>query len=170
MPMITQEQISQMHNGLFHTDFSLVRLAMPSIAHIMDTCPVQEGTVDVKVHMLMPGQYPCIPGRHCDFVPRDADGGLRRDLVTPDQTMYLWVSGPPLTLFEYDFGDTNEEAIPPQRWVPFNQNDYHRGVASEEHCWRLFIRVVPHLLCRPSPGICIRRHTQVYLNAEEFKW
>src|SRR5580700_1237659 len=38
--------------------------------------------VDTRVHMLMPGWYPCIPGWHHDDVPRTrADG--QPDYVTP---------------------------------------------------------------------------------------
>ena len=34
---------------------------------------IEEYAVDVKIHMLMPKQFPCIPNWHRDFIPRDID-------------------------------------------------------------------------------------------------
>ncbi len=36
--------------------------------------PGYHWVIDTRSHMLMPGQYPAIPGWHCDGVPRDFEG------------------------------------------------------------------------------------------------
>lgn len=153
------------HPGLFHCPSDEAIVLMPELHKAWATVPVESGIVDVKVHMLMPGQYPCIPNWHCDFVPRDDDKTLRPDLIDPSLEMFMWVDGPPTT----EFRDGRE--VKPREWVKFTQLDEHRGVASTEHCWRTFIRVVPESLLKPAPPEqWLRRHTQVYLDAENFKW
>jgi hypothetical protein len=50
----------------------------PITRSFMDALPYSWKTSDVvfdsRVHMLMPGWYPCIPGWHHDDIPRGADG------------------------------------------------------------------------------------------------
>lgn len=140
---------------------------MPEVLPIIDACPGQDGyRYDVKVHMLMPGQWPCIPGWHCDFVPRDEDKTLRPDLIDDDAPpMYLWVSGHPLT----EFRDTG--LVPAGAWVPFTQRDEHRGRKSEQHTWRLFIRAAHESIIPPHALEIagLRRHCQVYTEPD-FDW
>lgn len=123
---------------------------------------------DVKVHMLMPGQYPCIPNWHYDNVPR-VNNKQDFDLVTPDLPMYIWLSGPPLT--EFRRGDKAWK-IKPKEWNRFTQCDEHRGSISDSFCWRGFIRATHKgILAQNKPGeSCLRRHSQVYLDASNFKW
>ena len=75
---------------------------MPEVKPMLDSLvphlelPVEDYVVDVKVHMLMPEEYPCIPNWHRDFVPRDKDlKHLYKDIS--GEKMYLWVSGEPKT-------------------------------------------------------------------------
>lgn len=164
--------------GLFHVPLANAREIMPDLP--WDEAPVREGVeyiADVKVHMLMPGQWPCIPNWHQDFVPRDPETLEERpDLLGPDNPpMLLWLSGPPLT----EFKDEGISAVPARTWVEFTQFDEHRGVAATEHGWRTFIRLtpvevmregLPHEVIPAPPEKWIRRHTQVYLDAENFKW
>jgi len=92
--------------GLFRAPLDRAYSAMPYmtplIASAVDLVGVNNATdweVDIKVHMLMPGQYPCIPNWHTDMVPRD-DSGLRFDLIKGDEPpMYLWISDGPETEF-----------------------------------------------------------------------
>ena len=95
---------SKQHCGVHHAPASAVLALMPDLAPILDTFPdkAEMFTWDVKVHMLMPGQYPCIPNWHTDFVPR-VNGIQRFDQVRPDLPMYLWVSGAPLTQFKHGY-------------------------------------------------------------------
>lgn len=125
-------------------------------------------TFDIKVHMLMPGQYPCIPNWHFDMVPRDVANKPMMN-KRKDTPMYLWLSNGPFTEFKADVGVVQ---VPAKTWVEFTQFDEHRGVASQSHQWRMFLRAVPREFREPKhmSEDATRRHAQVYLDAENFKW
>lgn len=160
------------HPGLFHCPLEEAYKLMPELTSVLDEAPTEEDEsyiCDVKVHMLMPGQYPCIPGWHRDMIPRDENKVPQPQLMDLSKEMMLWLSGPPLTEFRFPEGDIL--SVKPRRWVRFTQKDEHRGVASKIHTWRTFIRLVPEPLLEPAPvDQWIRRHTQVYLNAEDYSW
>ena len=123
---------------------------------------------DIKVHMLMPNQYPCIPNWHYDNVPR-INNKQDFDLIQKDKPMYLWVSNAPLTEFRKN-GKT--WFIKPKEWTRITQLDEHRGSMSTDFQWRGFIRathkdISPQNRCGHNP---IRQHTQVYLDVKEFQW
>ena len=63
---------SEQHCGVHHAPYSEVRKHMPDLIEVLETFPDDPDlfTWDVKVHMLMPNQYPCIPHWHCDNVYR----------------------------------------------------------------------------------------------------
>lgn len=90
------------HCGLFRAPLHLAAQLMPTMAELVASVPVpnpEDYELDVKVHMLMAGQYPCIPNWHCDNVPRD-ESGLRYDLVDLGAPpMLLWISDGPETQF-----------------------------------------------------------------------
>ena len=48
------------------------------------TCRYIYISIDVRVHMLMPGWYPCIPGWHCDDFLRKPDGDPDLDGIAMD--------------------------------------------------------------------------------------
>lgn len=155
---------SKQHCGVHHATPGALLHSMPDLRGILETFPDkhEDFTWDVKVHMLMPGQYPCIPNWHTDFVPRI--GGIQRfDMVKPHLPMYLWLSGPPLTQFKHGF-------VLPKTWVRFTQLDEHRGIPSSDFAWRGFIRATHKEICPPKEGNFERRHSQVYLNAETYQW
>ncbi len=156
---------SKQHCGLHQAPFYAVREHMSEVHQmILDTFPddVDKFTWDIKVHMLMPGQYPCIPNWHTDFVPRLC--GLQRfDLCKPELPMYLWVSGAPLTQFKHGF-------VQAQQWIRFTQLDEHRGLPASDFLWRGFIRATHYLIQPPKTENWLRRHSQVYLNAETYQW
>lgn len=166
--MFSQDSIRQMHNGLIKCPLDEVGDWMPEILPVLKTCPLphQNYVVDSKVHMLMPGQFPCVPNWHGDAIPRDADGQLLIDECDDNQRMFLWLSGPPITEFQ------DGRIVEPCQWVEFVQRDIHRGVASDAFQWRLFIRLMPMgLAMRPRSGAAsLRRHSQVYLDAANFTW
>lgn len=164
-----QEQIKKLRCGLISTPFVDALHMMPEIKQILLDAPRDETEsyyVDAKVHMLMPGQYPCIPNWHYDFTPRDGDGNKMPECRDPSKKMFLWLSGAPLTLFE------DGRVVTPRKWMEFTQFDAHRGVVSDAFQWRLFIRLAPESLipfkCKGEQ--CLRRHTQVYLDASKFEW
>jgi hypothetical protein len=162
------------HCGVMLCSFDETAKLMPEVKPILDEVkPLLEGDeseymVDVKVHMLMPGQFPCIPNWHFDFMPRDDEGNRIKGSASKKK-MYMWLSSPPLTEYKKRGKVTSK---PAQQWHTFTQSDLHRGTESKEHVWRCFIRVIPKEFvhtCTINNGK-IRRHTQVYLDSNDFKW
>jgi hypothetical protein len=155
---------SKQHCGVHQAPIEKVLELMPDLGEILETFPddASKFTFDVKVHMLMPQQYPCIPNWHTDSVPR-VNGVQRFDLIKPELPMYLWVSGAPLTQFKHGF-------VLPERWHRFTQLDEHRGIAASEFCWRGFIRATHREIQAPKDDGWLRRHCQVYLDAETYQW
>lgn len=155
------KQICGVHQAPFN---ELLRL-MPEVGGMITrTFPdnTQDFTWDVKVTMLMPNMYPCIPNWHTDFVPRV--GGMQRfDLVKPYLPMYCWISGPPRTQFKHGF-------LEPETWHRFTQLDEHRGTMSGDFCWRGFIRATHHGIMEPKGSDYERKHIQVYLDSHEYQW
>ena len=118
--------------------------------------------------MLMPGEFPCIPNWHRDFVPRDKDLQHVPEDISGEK-MYLWISGEPYTEF---IVDGERKHIECQKWIPFTQHDIHRGTASKIHTWRCFLRAIPKKFVHPTTINIgqLRRHTQIYLDARNFRW
>lgn len=167
---------SKSHNGIMLCSFDKTKELMPEVSPILDDLinsglelPIDEYLVDVKIHMLMPNQWPCIPNWHHDFMPRDDDGKRLPSKASPKK-MYAWISGTPLT--EFKDIDGNNYFIEEQEWHSFTQSDLHRGTMSNKFQWRCFIRVIPKCFKHEvtiNDGQ-IRRHTQVYLDACKFTW
>jgi hypothetical protein len=94
--------------GLFRCDLTEAYNVMPELAELYETAPIprdqyDQWEIDIKIHMLMPRQWPCIPNWHCDNVPRDANGitdyNLAKRVAAESPPMYLWVSSTPCTQF-----------------------------------------------------------------------
>lgn len=156
---------STQHCGLHQAPLHIVKEHMWSVYEIIKkTFPddPESFTWDIKVHMLMPRQYPCIPHWHVDNVPR-VNGIQRFDLVRLDKPMYCWISGGPLTQFKHGY-------LAPQTWHRFTQADEHRGTMASEFTWRCFIRATHRDIQPPKASNWIRRHSQVYLDAETYQW
>jgi hypothetical protein len=143
---------------------SMLMLLLPHLEH-----DAKDYLVDVKVHMLMPNEYPCIPNWHRDFVPRDKNLNQLPEKITGD-LMYIHVSGAPYTQFKTDQGTiATSEAL----WTVITQNDFHRGIKSEIHTWRAFIRLIPKWFVHPATVNVgkLRRHSQVYIDEpDQFRW
>lgn len=162
---------SMQHNGVHQASHEQLFELMPDLREmILMTFPedVWDFIWDVKVHMLMPNQYPCIPNWHFDNVPR-VNNKQDFDLINPDLPMYLWLSGAPLTEFRKD-GESF--FIKPKEWHRFTQKDEHRGSMSSDFQWRGFIRATHKdiYVQRPKNEDVLRRHSQVYLDANNFSW
>lgn len=149
---------------------------MPEVKPILDSLfdsgkmelDKKDYVIDIKVHMLMPGQYPCVPGWHCDFIPRDESKVKNASLISGEE-MYLWVSGEPKTEFKTF---KKELTLDGYKWKVFTQRDSHRGTPAKDHTWRCFIRVIPKKFIHGftlNVGE-IRRHSQVYLVNENYTW
>lgn len=152
------------HCGVHQAPVDVLLKLMPDLKPVIDTFPdrAEDFTWDVKVHMLMPRQYPCIPNWHVDNVPR-INGVQRFDMCKPELPMYLWVSGAPLTQFQHGY-------VLPRTWHRFTQLDQHRGTAAAEFGWRGFIRATHQGIQAPKPDGHLRRHCQVYLDADSYQW
>lgn len=156
---------SKQHCGIHQAPIVQLEHLMPDVyPMIRKTFPdhTEDFTWDIKVHMLMPNQYPCIPNWHCDFVPR-INGIQRFDLITPQYPMYVWISGAPLTQFKHGF-------LTAGVWHRFTQLDEHRGTSASEFTWRAFIRATHQMIQQPKTSGWIRRHCQVYLDATTYQW
>lgn len=119
--------------------------------------------IDTKVVQLMQGQYPCIPGWHCDGVIRAARGS-QPNMATLNQHVMHYicsvstseyggteVSTNPLEV-EYDpdnvWGSVSNELLYHQGEVlksgqiaQFTRDRLHRGTPATERCWRYFFRL-----------------------------
>ncbi len=124
--------------------------------------------VDSRVHMLMPGMYPCIPGWHHDDVPREREDG-QPNYVDPsykaEHCMALWgdcsltefaigehlVDIPPVghkiykelspiveRLCEDDM--LQRVVVPEGRMIYFDWETWHRGTPATKNGFRFFIR------------------------------
>lgn len=166
---------SKSHNGVMLCDINQTKELMPEVTSILDNIVPhlqhnpEDYLVDVKIHMLMPEQYPCIPNWHCDFVPRDLEMKTDRSRITGDE-MYIWISGAPYTEYKSYQRKIETDNGP---WTVINQRDFHRGVKSNIHTWRCFIRIIPKWFVHPTTINVgqLRRHTQVYIDQpDKFKW
>lgn len=164
--MTTRESIdwSKQHCGVRQASYERTLELMPDLEPVLKTFPDAASvfSFDVKVHLLLPRQFPCIPNWHVDNVPRE-NGIQRFDLVRPELPMWLWLSGPPLTQFKHGY-------LQAGRWHRFTQLDEHRGTAAAETGWRCFIRATHKAIRPPRDGDNLRRHSQVYLDAEGYQW
>lgn len=166
---------SKSSNGVMLCSFEETIKFMPEVEPILDQLRPQlelseeEYLVDIKIHMLMPNQWPCIPNWHCDFIPRDEKGKRVAKGITGEK-MYMWLSGSPLTQYKNSEGEVYTK--PAQQWHSFTQRDLHRGAECLEHTWRCFIRVIPKKFVHQTTinvGT-VRRHTQVYCDSSNFRW
>lgn len=166
---------SESHNGVMLCSIKETYELMPEVKPVIDELipflehAPEEYVVDVKVHMLMPGEYPCIPNWHQDFVPRDENLKKKPKEITNDK-MYLWVSGAPYTEFKKVVRKIKTKNF---TWTEFTQRDVHRGQKSGIHTWRCFIRLIPKWFIHPTTINIgqVRRHSQVYIDDPgKFKW
>lgn len=174
--------------GLISCPLPQASEALPELRRLYESAPVDdpsEWIIDVKIHMLMPENYPCIPNWHCDFVPR-VGGATAYDAANADPLLWLWISGQPET--EYAANTLEAEVrshadltplskqfevrrVDPQRWYRFSRLSPHRGTIAEKHCWRVFVRLAHKSIAPANPtSSVIRRHAQVYLDAAKFSW
>lgn len=144
--------------------------------------------IDTRVHMLMPGWYPCIPGWHCDFM-RVSDSGAQVPDAKRDAEVqhYQLVTGGPEPEFIVDrnlhvevdgdvrwrkvdaaMGAAFGTPIEANRIIYFDGNELHRGRPwrGEPGHWRYFFRA------SYFPEGCayadkVRRQSQIYCDIHE---
>lgn len=125
--------------------------------------------VDSRVHMLMPGWYPCIPGWHHDDVPRTRSDGQPNYGPGEFRSEHIMalvggdICPTAFALGEADFiepalgdviyakwhhdvqgklwgGELVQELVPSNRLIAFDDRTWHRGSAAVYSGWRFFIR------------------------------
>lgn len=166
-------------------------LSLPSELHNDNTI------IDSRVHMLMPGWFPCIPGYHHDDVPRD------REDKQPEYHNPSYRSKHALILFngdicptdfaigEEEFSDPRNHDIIYKQWhkevmsnidnkklevikapsdtvIFFDDRTWHQGTRSVGNGWRLFIRASWDTNRKPTNEI--RRQVQVYMEHPMEGW
>lgn len=140
--------------------------------------------IDTKSVLLMKGQYPCIPGWHCDGVIRSS-ADSQPNLDTLDEPIMHFIC----TITEEDLHiptlvvdesvtmnidttkvwysvDRGVQAIRPSITVldnggiyQFNRATIHKGTSAEHKAWRFFFRLsFYHMPCMEE----IRKQVQVY--------
>lgn len=190
---LPQTLLESLGCGLFRCPLPLAYGLLPELSALYDSAPVEnpeEWELDIKIHMLMANQYPCIPNWHCDNVKR-VDGQVRYDLIESQaKPMYLWISDGPHTEFlanplevlgapkgHHALADYIRSSkvptkfLPAQTWIRMDQRTPHRGTLAKEDGWRVFARLTHKSIAPVRPVLnFVRRLCQVYLDATSFEW
>lgn len=146
----------------------------------------QHGVLDSRVHMLMEGWYPCVPGWHHDDVPRNGQPDYDNMSYKSEHLMGLVNGHIAPTLFalgectmpkvENDIvykiwhplvdelvrsGDLILKAAVSGKYILFDWQTFHTGVKAVESGWRWFCRISRCTDRKPTNEI--RKQVQVYL-------
>jgi hypothetical protein len=158
----------------------------------------QEDTVilDSRVHMLMPGWWPCIPGWHLDDVPRTRADGQPDHTDPAYEAEHLMViigdcsrtefalgkielRDPPLGEVVYGIwhpqieqavssGQLSSHFADPCKLIEFNWQTFHQGKQATHNGWRFFARLSRNTKREFKNEI--RRQAQVYLEIPMEGW
>lgn len=177
----------------------------PITRHFLDLLTRRAGielgqlVFDSRVHMLMPGWWPCIPGWHHDDVPRSTpDGQPNYDAPEYRSDHAAAVVGDPVSLTEFAVGDATfprppEGAIWYGEWDPivekrieegtlareqaplgevimFDDRTWHRGAQATGSGWRWFGRASWNTDRVGRATNEIRQQVQVYMSNPTGGW
>jgi len=152
--------------------------------------------IDSRVHMLMEGWFPCIPGFHHDDVPREREDG-QPNYINPSYRAehVLMLIGDccptefaigksdfpevpigdkyykvwhPMVVDKIKSGELLSVSAPSNRLVYFNDHVWHQGVRAKKSGWRWFIRATRNTNRKPTDEL--RRQVQVYLESPMEGW
>ncbi len=153
--------------------------------------------IDSRVNMLMPGQWPSIPGWHCDDIKRPfpgaqpdfelCDDGVQHFmvLVSNTTTPENCISGTEFIINDriYDINhtkvwqslheqcekdkDKKTRFVRERELVQFNQLAIHRASPAVKAGWRLFFRLS---LTHRKPVNEIRNQVQIYVDPNNAGW
>lgn len=201
LPEYTTEQIKN-EPMLFSCDFNTAhKLGGPLTRDFLFSLPsnfvqAKDLIVDSRVHMLMPGWWPAIPGFHHDDVPRDRCDG-QPDYFTPaykaEHCMALVgdccptefaigeanfpdvpIGGKyykvwhPLVVEKIKNGELRSMDAPLNKLIFFDWKTWHQGTAARKNGWRWFIRATKNTGRKPTNEL--RRQVQVYLEIPMEGW
>ncbi len=174
LPGLWDQDAIRIEPMLFNCDFSAARkLGGPITKAFMDELPrawrYAPLVIDSRVHMLMPGWFPCIPGWHHDDVPRTRADGQPNYGPGQDRSEHVMalVNGsvcptefalgraefvePPIGVTLYETWHREVEAkiaagllnrirVPTSTMIKFDDRAWHQGTAAISNGWRFFIR------------------------------
>jgi hypothetical protein len=163
---------------------------------ILSGWDIKDTVVDSRVHMLMPGWYPCIPGMHHDDIPRSTTNG-QPNYINPEYKAehVLGLVNGDIAPTQFAIGDIDleipTEGIIYKEWHPkvmqtiedgtmksysaesgvilqFDSESFHQGTKAVAGGWRWFIRVSKNTHRKPTNEI--RKQVQVYLEHPMEGW
>lgn len=156
----------------------------PITKEFLSKIPDGNCLVDVRVHMLMRGWTPCIPGYHLDFVPRVLENAQPDLNQTTHQQHYMGIVGncsnpefiiqpveleidetkqiyPQCNIQLENNPDLKRMTLSPNNIWRFTSQDFHRGLPAFKDGWRYFVRASYNI--GKTPVNKIRKQVQVYL-------
>lgn len=160
--------------------------------------PEDKMVIDSRVHMLMPGWFPCIPGFHHDDVPRSGRDG-QPNYINPEYKSehIMALVNADVCPTEFALGEITlpdiTEGIYYKQWHPmvkqqikerklkskkltgnpiywFNWESFHQGTRAVKSGWRFFIRASYNTDRIKNCTHEIRRQCQVYLEHPMEGW
>jgi hypothetical protein len=187
---------------LFSCDFeAAAKLGGPLtnsfLANLAMSWDVNGVVIDSRVHMLMPGWFPCIPGWHHDDVPRTRSDGqpnyeapeymsehcmaLAGGDICPTQFALgahelpdvplggvFYRNWHPIVEGQIGRGEMRLWNAPSNRLIFFDWESMHQGTQANADGWRWFIRASRNTARKPSNEL--RRQVQVYMPAVMDGW
>ena len=152
--------------------------------------------IDSRVHMLMPGWYPCIPGFHHDDVPREREDGQPNYINPSYRSEHIMAVIGDCSLTEFAIGESEfpevplgekyykvwhpmvvdkiktkelgSLKVPERRLCYFDWQSWHQGTAATKDGWRWFVRASRNTKRIPTNEL--RRQVQVYLESPMEGW
>jgi hypothetical protein len=156
-------------------------------------------TIDSRVHMLMPGWYPCIPGMHHDDIPRTRIDGQPNyesqnyeaihlmglingdvaptefavgeiDLEIPEIGQLIYREWHPKVMEAIANGTLKSVSAESNRMIQFDNYAFHQGTKAVKSGWRWFIRVSRNTERAHDCKNEIRKQVQVYMENPMEGW
>mgnify|MGYP000114253678 CR=1 FL=1 len=156
-------------------------------------------TIDSRVHMLMPGWFPCIPGMHHDDIPRTREDrqpnyeqldysadhimGLVNgdvaptefavgeiDLEIPPVGSLVYREWHPKIMQAIDAGVLQSTKAESYKYIQFDNFAFHQGTKAVGSGWRWFIRVSRNTDRANDCKNEIRQQVQVYMENPMEGW
>lgn len=155
--------------------------------------------LDSRVHMLMKGWFPCIPGWHHDDVPRNTPTGQPNYINPEYQSEHLCclinseicptnfligeieVSDPNQNIVQYNVWDAEIQQMRNEKELnivevksgvlyQFDNNSFHTGTRAINDGWRWFVRLSRNTDIQKTITNEIRRQVQVYVDPMKSGW
>jgi len=156
-------------------------------------------TIDSRVHMLMPGWFPCIPGMHHDDIPRTRSDGQPNyqtidysadhlmglingdvaptefavgeiDLEIPDLGQLIYRKWHPEIMSAIEAGKLKSVSAESNHYIQFDNFSFHQGTKAVKPGWRWFARISRNTDRANNCKNEIRKQVQVYMENPMEGW